>query len=228
MIEFQEVEKKYILGGEEWILGPLHFSIPASSSVCILGPSGSGKSTLLHLLGTLDSPNSGKILFFGKNISTFLEEEKNNFRNKYLGFVFQDFYLFPEFSVMDNIILPLDLQKNIDKEEKKERGEKILKEVGLSEKKNHFPNQLSGGQRQRVAIARALIVNPKLLLADEPTGNLDQKTGKKILDLLFSLAREKKMGFWCVTHDENIASQFDIILEMTDGKIEKITKNKSF
>lgn len=216
MIQFREVERKYVLGGEEWILGPLSFEVESIDSVCILGPSGSGKSTLLHLLGALDSKASGEIFCEDVSVLSLSESEKNAYRSTFLGFVFQDFHLFPEFSVYDNVRMTLDIQ---EKDASFERISDILGAVELLEKKNHFPRQLSGGQRQRVAIARALVGNPHLLLADEPTGNLDQKTGKKVLELLFSLSKEKNMGFWCVTHDENIASQFDVILTMEDGKI---------
>ena len=228
MIQFKNVIRKYVLGGEEWILGPLNFEIPADASVCILGQSGSGKSTLLHLFGALDTPTSGEIFFQKKNISTLSESEKNIFRGRDIGFIFQDFHLFPEFSVWDNVQMTLDIQaKNSEKKYAIENSEislqKILEEVELGEKKNHLPSQLSGGQRQRVAIARALVGSPKLLLADEPTGNLDQKTGKKIIDLLFSLVKKNNMGFWCVTHDENLAKKFDIVITMEDGKISEIS-----
>jgi len=229
MIQFKNVVRKYILGGEEWVLGPLNFKVPANASVCILGQSGSGKSTLLHLLGALDTPTSGEIFFLKKNVSALSELEKNIFRGTDIGFIFQDFHLFPEFSVWDNVQMTLDIQvKNSEKTQNLKKPEnsiqKILEEVELREKKNHLPSQLSGGQRQRVAIARALVGSPRLLLADEPTGNLDQKTGKKIIDLLFSLVKKNNMGFWCVTHDENLAKKFDIVITMQDGKISEISE----
>lgn len=223
MIQFTNVMRKYLLGGEEWVLGPLDFSLPREKSVCILGPSGSGKSTLLHLIGALDSPTSGEILFEDRHIELFSEAEKNSFRGDALGFVFQDFYLFPEFSVWDNVQMTLDIQKKKNHFDQKISG--ILESVGLLEKKDHFPHQLSGGQRQRVAIARALVGNPHLLLADEPTGSLDQKTGKSIISLLFEMVKKNNMGFWCVTHDENLAEKFDIILQMENGKISQIIGN---
>jgi lipoprotein-releasing system ATP-binding protein len=230
MIEFKDVTRKYVLGGEEWVLGPLNFSVSSADSVCILGTSGSGKSTLLHLLGALDTLSSGEIFFQKKDVSCLSEEEKNLFRSENLGFVFQDFHLFPEFSVEDNVGIALDLHekkaKKLSRAEKKKIIQKILTAVGLENKAKSFPSQLSGGQRQRVAIARAIVGNPYLLLADEPTGNLDRKTGEKILELLFSLAKEHQMGFWCVTHDEKIIPQFDVVIEMDDGKIINITQKK--
>lgn len=234
MIKFKNVVRKYVLGDEEWILGSLNFEVKSSDSVCILGASGSGKSTLLHLLGALDSPTSGEILFENKNIGKFSESEKNNFRGENLGFVFQDFFLFPEFSVQDNVQMTLDIQGETPSPQPSPKGRggrtenpensvsEILELVGLADKKNHLPSQLSGGQRQRVAIARALVGNPKLLLADEPTGNLDRKTGEKIISLLFDVVEKNKMGFWCVTHDENLAKKFDVVLKIEDGKILEI------
>lgn len=212
-----------MLGGEEWVLGPLTFEVKSTDSVCILGQSGSGKSTLLHLLGALDSQFSGEILCNNFSLGGLSEPEKNQFRGENLGFVFQDFHLFPEFSVKDNVRIALDIQEKFSGKSSagNEKILEILESVDLAEKKNHLPSQLSGGQRQRVAIARALVGGPKLLLADEPTGNLDQKTGKKILELLFSLVKKEDMGFWCVTHDENIASQFDVVIRMEDGKLLK-------
>ncbi len=166
-------------------------------------------------------------MFQGLSLSTFSNSEKNNFRGKNLGFVFQDFFLFPEFSVQDNVQMTLDIQNTTqrDSQVNSEKISNILESVGLSEKKNHLPSQLSGGQRQRVAIARALVGSPRLLLADEPTGSLDQKTGEKVIDLLFKLVKKEGMGFWCVTHDENLSKNFDIILNVEDGKIQKIERN---
>ncbi len=226
MITFQNVVRKYLLGGEEWILGPLDFEVPKNKSVCILGPSGSGKSTLLHLLGALDTASTGEITVDKKSLNDFSEAEKNEYRSQKLGFIFQDFHLFPEFSVQENVQMSLDIQKEIS-EKNPEKIQKILQEVGLKDKAKHLPSQLSGGQRQRVAIARALVKNPEILLADEPTGSLDQKTGKIIIDLLFDLVKKNDMGFWCVTHDENLAKKFDIVVHMEDGKIREISEEKA-
>lgn len=221
-IVFDQVIREYILGGEKWVLGPLSFSVPQEDSLCILGPSGSGKSTLLHLLGAMDSITSGKILVEEKNISSFDEHQKNKYRKDEIGIIFQDFYLFPECTVAENVQMSIEISEpNLSNTEKKERTEKILEEVGLLAMKKIFPSQLSGGQRQRVAIARAIVKQPKILLADEPTGNLDAKTGEKILDLIFSLAQEYGMGVWCVTHDEKISQRCDQVIRIEDGKLKR-------
>ncbi len=227
MIEFKNAIREYKLGGEPWNLGPLNISLPINKSVCILGQSGSGKSTLLHLLGGIESLTKGSIFVDKKNISRLTEDQRNTFRKKNIGFVFQDFHLIKELTVFENIKISLDLKNtNIStktEEEKNNKINQILKDVNLLDKKNNYPHQLSGGQQQRVAIARAIIHSPKLLLADEPTGNLDAKTGQTIIDLLFSL-KTKNTGFWCVTHDENLAQKFDIIITVNDGKI--VRKNQ--
>ncbi|HIQ56869.1 TPA: ABC transporter ATP-binding protein [Candidatus Gracilibacteria bacterium] len=230
MIEFKNVIRGYILGGEKWDLGPLNFSLPLNKSVCLLGPSGSGKSTLLHLLGGIESLTKGSIFVKNENISEDTEDERNAFRKENIGFVFQDFHLIKELTVYENIKISLDLNsKNLDITDKvcKKLIENILQKVGLEGKKNNYPYQLSGGQQQRVAIARAMVHEPKLLLADEPTGNLDAKTGETIIELLFDFKSEDT-GLWCVTHDEKLAQKFDIIIAIADGKIESITKKPSY
>ena len=230
MIEFANVIREYVLGGEKWDLGPLNFSLPVNASVCILGQSGSGKSTLLHLLGGIESLTKGSIFVHNKNISMLGEDERNAFRKENIGFVFQDFHLIKELTVYENIKISLDLNsENLHFSEKESDSviNNILQKVGLIGKKNSFPYQLSGGQQQRVAIARAMVHSPRILLADEPTGNLDAKTGKAIIDLLFEVKSENT-GLWCVTHDEKLAQKFDIIIIINDGKIESITKKPSY
>lgn len=219
-IEFKNVVRKYLLGSEEWVLGPLNCNVSSQESICILGPSGSGKSTLLHLLGAMDSITSGAIIVDGQDISILNSLEQDIYRKEKIGMIFQDFHLFPECTVSENIQMSLEIYDPLmSKEEKKNRIEKVLDQVGLLLKKNSFPSELSGGQRQRVAIARAIVKKPRILLADEPTGNLDSKTGEQILDLLFSIAKEDSMGFWCVTHDDRIAHRCDTVITVEDGKI---------
>ncbi len=227
MIECRHVVREYSIGGEKWNLGPLDFSFPVNSSVCILGQSGSGKSTLLHLLGGIDYVTKGSIVIQGTNISVLSEDERNMFRKENIGFVFQDFYLIKELTVYENIKISLDLSdmySSLSEEEQESRIYNILDKVELKGKHAMFPYQLSGGQQQRVAIARAMVHNPLLLLADEPTGNLDAKTGKKIIDLLFALKTEKK-GLWCVTHDESLAQRFDVVLVISNGIIQDVRVN---
>jgi putative ABC transport system ATP-binding protein len=219
MITLANVKKTYLLGDKKWTFGPISKDIDISESVCILGGSGSGKSTLLHLIGGLDDFNEGDILINNKSIKSLTVEAKNQYRKTNLGFVFQEFHLFPELTVFENIRLSLDL-KNIDSEKViKTKVMNSLKKVLLSDKKNHYPFQLSGGQKQRVAIARAIIHEPNLLLCDEPTGSLDFQTGQNIMELLFSLHKENNMGIWCVTHDIELSKKFKNIIKIHDGKI---------
>ncbi|MEI7511388.1 MAG: ABC transporter ATP-binding protein [Candidatus Peregrinibacteria bacterium] len=218
MISFQQVLRRYTLGNEEWTLGPLSFEIPDGQTVGILGTSGSGKSTLLHLLGALDTPTEGEIFVNGFALSHFSEPEKDQYRASTVGFVFQDFHLFPEFRVRENIAFPLILQ-GVSPEEQKTRIDEMLKNVGLEGFGNHFPKELSGGQRQRVAVARALIHRPQILLADEPTGNLDEKTGEQMMDLLQSLVETHHMTVVLVTHNKKFAHQCDRVLTIENGKI---------
>ncbi len=228
MIEFKNAIREYTLGGEKWNLGPLDFSLPKNTSVCILGQSGSGKSTLLHLLGGIESLTKGSIFVQNKDISNLTEDQRNTFRKENIGFIFQDFHLIKELTVYENIKITLDLNSEKNKQnstQQKEHILNILKKVHLQNKENNYPYQLSGGQQQRVAIARAIAHTPKILLADEPTGNLDAKTGQTIIDLLFDVKTENT-GLWCVTHDENLAKRFDIIITIHDGKIKTVTKNQ--
>lgn len=219
MITFKNVKKEYILGDKKWIFGPISKRIDIYESVCILGSSGSGKSTLLHLLGGLDDFNEGDIEVNNKSIKNLTPEEKNKYRRDFLGFVFQDFHLFPELTVFENVTLSLDL-KNLDSEKTiKKKVTSALEKVILHDKINHYPFQLSGGQKQRVAIARAIVHEPKLLLCDEPTGSLDFQTGQNIIELLFSLHKENNMGLWCVTHDNLLSKRFKNIIKIHDGQI---------
>lgn len=219
MITFSNLSREYILGGDKWVFGPVSFSISETESLCILGPSGSGKSTLLHLLGGLDKETSGRIEMGDIIISDLTENEKNLYRKENIGFVFQDFHLFPELTVAENIRISLDLQNKFSESVIENKIKEVLLQTGLIEKEKSFPYQLSGGQQQRVAIARAIIHKPKLLLADEPTGNLDAQTGETIIDLLFHLQKENEMGLWCVTHDRALSEKFSRVLNVEDGKV---------
>lgn len=216
-LSLQSVSKHFSLGDKIWTFGPLSLSIQKGDFVAVVGKSGSGKSTFLHLAGGLVCPDEGKIIFEGKNISALKESDLGRFRNTSLGFVFQDFFLLEELSVLDNVMIPL-LIAEIPRKEAKRKAQQTLVEVGLLEKENHLPKELSGGQRQRVAIARAIIHNPPLLLADEPTGNLDTETGKQIIDLLQKLHQEKNMTLVLVTHDEILAKRAPKQIVIVDGK----------
>ena len=191
--------------------------INSSEFVSIMGPSGCGKSTLLNLIGLLDQPTAGTILIHDTDVSGMSDREAARFRNKSLGFVFQNFHLVPSLNVMDNVELPL-LYGRVAAVERKERVKEVLNMVGLSHRMKHFPSQLSGGQCQRVAIARAIVGHPEIILADEPTGNLDSRMGEEIMDILLEL---NKLGVTVVmvTHDEHIASKTGRIVRLLDGKL---------
>jgi len=182
-----------------------------------MGPSGSGKSTLMHLIGCLDVPTTGKVIFEGKDISGLSETELARVRNQKIGFVFQTFNLIPRISVLSNVELPL-FYAGMAKIKREKRSLEVLKKMGLSERLNHYPNQLSGGEQQRVAIARALVNNPTIILADEPTGNLDSKTGNEIIKLFKKLNQEGNT-FVMVTHDQEIAKTSRRIVRIKDGEI---------
>jgi len=193
----------------------ISLKIDKGDFVSIVGKSGSGKSTLMHLIGCLDVPTKGEILIDGKDISKLSEGDLARIRNKYIGFVFQTFNLLQRTSALDNVRLPLIYNKVREIED---RATKLLQSVGLGDRIKHKPNQLSGGQQQRVAIARALINNPELILADEPTGNLDSKSGDEIIDLFIKLNKEGKTVV-VVTHDEDIAKKAEKIIRIEDGKV---------
>ena len=194
-----------------------NFEIGKGEFVAIMGPSGSGKSTLMQLLGLLDKPTNGKYFFEGKDTTAFDDDTLANFRNKKIGFVFQAFNLLSKTSATENVELPLIYSK-VPANERKRRAIEALKEVGLGDRLNHTPNQLSGGQQQRVAIARALVTNPSLILADEPTGNLDSKSSMEIIELLRDI-NKKGNTVVIVTHEHDIASEAKRIVEIKDGKV---------
>jgi lipoprotein-releasing system ATP-binding protein len=200
------------------VLDNVNFRIGKAEQIAILGSSGSGKSTLLHILGALDTPTSGNVYFNGKDIFTFTEKQQAQFRNQSLGFVYQFHHLLPEFTALENVSMPLLIGKMSGAEANK-RAAKMLDKVGLSERLEHKPSEMSGGERQRVAIARALVTQPDLVLADEPTGNLDHKTGQSIYQLLNELRDEISTSFIVVTHDTELAKKLDRTLSISDGKL---------
>jgi lipoprotein-releasing system ATP-binding protein len=198
------------------VLKSINFIINKAEQVAIVGSSGSGKSTLLHLLGALDKPTSGQVSFEQQDIFAFSSNQQAKFRNQSLGFVYQFHHLLPEFSALENVAMPLLIAKKPIKQAN-EMAKAMLDKVGLSHRYKHQPAELSGGERQRVAIARALVTQPKLILADEPTGNLDQKTGESIYQLLSDLREQMHTSFVVVTHDTQLASRLDRSLHLIDG-----------
>lgn len=199
------------------VLKGLDFSIHEGEFVSIIGASGSGKSTLLHILGGLDLPTSGEIILKGHAMNKLNETQRGNLRNQYLGFVYQFHHLLPEFDAIENVSIPLLLRENSTVEQAQQRATDLLTKVGLKHRLTHKPGELSGGERQRVALARALVTSPAVVLADEPTGNLDRRTALDIMDLLKDLRSELNMAMLIVTHDEQLAHSADRILHMQDG-----------
>jgi len=198
------------------VLSNVSLSINAGEHVAILGSSGSGKSTLLHLLGGLDTPTSGEVWFKGKNLSTLTPSSLANLRNMEMGFIYQFHHLLAEFSALENVAMPLRIRGE-KVSVANEKAKALLDDVGLSHRYEHLPSALSGGERQRVAIARALVTSPSVVLADEPTGNLDDTTGEQIYQLLIRLSEEKQTAFVVVTHDVSLANRMDRVLRIKDG-----------
>jgi putative ABC transport system ATP-binding protein len=193
-------------------------AIGKSEVVAMMGPSGSGKSTLLNILGCLDRPTSGRYVLGGRDVSTLTREEQAWVRLHYLGFIFQGFHLINDNSVLENVAMPL-FYAGVQRKEREERAAELCRRVGLGDRLDHRPNQLSGGQRQRVAIARALSNSPRLLLADEPTGALDTKTGEEVLALLHGLHEETGLTILLVTHDPEVARSAQRVIRMRDGRV---------
>ena len=218
IIQLQQVSKIYHTTGEElYALRDINLDIERGEFTSILGPSGSGKSTMLHILGLLDEPTKGTIYIDGINTRTLDEKKRAYLRGKKIGFIFQTFNLIPTLSVLENVTLPA-LLYNTEREIAQERAKDVLREIGMSDRLTHYPNQLSGGQRQRVAIARALVNEPEILLADEPTGNLDSKTGEAVLQIFKELHTEGKTVI-IITHDITISKMTKKIIRIYDGKI---------
>jgi lipoprotein-releasing system ATP-binding protein len=220
MIKITSLKKSFTLNGNAIdVLKGLDLEIPDGQSLAVLGVSGAGKSTFLHILGTLDHPTDGEVLFDSVNVFSWQEKKIADFRNSQIGFVFQFNNLLPEFTALENVMIPALIQR-ISKTEAKKRAEKTLSELGLSDRTKHQPGQLSGGEQQRVALARALILEPKILLADEPTGNLDTQTGKKIEDILVSLNERKGITLIVVTHNASLAGRMSKRIGLSDGRID--------
>ncbi len=201
------------------VLQGMNLEITEASITSIIGSSGSGKSTLLHILGGLDRADKGDVFWDGKNISEYKSDDLADFRNKYIGFVFQFHHLLPEFTALENVAMPALIAGNQAKQAYA-RAKELLDNFGIGERKGHRPTQLSGGEQQRVSMARALMNNPRIILADEPTGNLDQKNTDIILDLLFELREMMGVSVLLITHEKEIASQSDRILELENGVLE--------
>ena len=216
----QKVTKKYFLDDVEVdAVKNVSLDINKGDFVAIIGPSGSGKSTLMHLIGCLDKPTSGEVFIEDKKISGLNENQLSEIRNKKIGFIFQSYNLLQKTSALENVQMPL-LYQGVGKKERDRRSKELLIKLGLENRLGHFPSQLSGGQQQRVAIARALVTNPALILADEPTGNLDSKTGKEILELMKSLNKEG-ITIVIVTHDTEVAKSTNKIITIKDGEVVK-------
>lgn len=216
MIEIKGVTKSY---GELQVLKGIDLEIPDNKVVTIVGASGAGKSTLLHILGTLDSPDTGTVAYDGVDITSLKGDKLSRFRNKNVGFVFQFHHLLPEFSAWENVAIPAWIAGRGRKEGELAARE-LLKRMGLENRAEHRPSELSGGEQQRVAVARALVNNPKVVLADEPSGNLDSDTKRELHELFFRLRDELGQTFVIVTHDNELAQSADICLKMRDGIIE--------
>ena len=220
MISVKNLKKTYFLGGEEvHALDDVSLSIKEHEFVAIIGQSGSGKSTFMNMLGCLVRPDSGEITLDGTDLLQCKEKELSVIRNKKIGFIFQQFHLLPKLSALENVELPL-IYQGMPTKKRREKAVKALKAVGLEKRMNHKPNQLSGGQQQRVAIARALVGEPSLILADEPTGNLDSRSGKEIMMLLHNLYEEGNT-IVLITHDNNVAMEAPRQVQISDGKIIK-------
>ncbi len=228
MIEVKDLTKIYRLGSVEVpALQGVSFRLERGEVVAIMGQSGSGKSTLMNILGCLDLPTSGEYLLDGKNIAGMSDDELATIRNQKIGFVFQQFNLLPRITVRRNAELPLMYNGGKPGKEIRQRAEAILEAVGLGDRMEHRPTELSGGQQQRVAIARALINEPALILADEPTGNLDSHTGEEIMNLLLGLNQERGLTLIIVTHDPNIASRTQRVIRLRDGLIENQQQSRT-
>jgi len=224
IIETTDVSKRYVMGSEViQALKSVTISVNKGEYVAFMGPSGSGKSTLMNIIGCLDTPSTGRYILNGKDVSDMTESELAEIRNKEIGFVFQTFNLLPRMSSLDNVALPL-IYAGLNKADRTEKAMLSLKNVGLENRAGHKPNELSGGQRQRVAIARALVNDPSILLADEPTGNLDSKTSYEIMDL-FDQLYSKGNTIVMVTHEEDIAHYAHRIVRLRDGLVESDTIN---
>jgi putative ABC transport system ATP-binding protein len=217
LLELQDIHLNYKTESTavEVIRG-VSLKINSNESVAIVGKSGSGKTSLIMLIAGLECPNSGKIIFEGEDISQYSEDRLADIRKRKIGIVFQSFYLIPNYTALENVSLVLEINKVPDA---KKKSTELLEQLGLKDRINHFPSQLSGGEQQRVAIARSIVLNPKLILADEPSGNLDSENSKLIMSLLFKYCKQNGSSLVLVTHDQMLAKECDRIIEIKDGKI---------
>ena len=217
LLELQDIHLNYKTESTavEVIRG-VSLKINSNESVAIVGKSGSGKTSLIMLIAGLECPNSGKIIFEGEGISQYSEDRLADIRKRKIGIVFQSFYLIPNYTALENVSLVLEINKVADA---KKKSMELLEQLGLKDRINHFPSQLSGGEQQRVAIARSIVLNPKLILADEPSGNLDSENSKLIMSLLFKYCKQNGSSLVLVTHDQMLAKECDRIIEIKDGKI---------
>jgi ABC-type lipoprotein export system ATPase subunit len=220
MLEAKNIHKTYTNADKELrVLKGINLSIEKEKFIALVGPSGAGKSTLLHILGGLDLPTKGNVVLEGQDIYKLNDAALSRIRNKQIGFVFQFYHLLSEFTVLENVLMPalISQQSTLDCQRLKDRAFKLLEEVGLSERTMHFPSQLSGGEQQRVAIVRALINEPQILFCDEPTGNLDSKTGYDIISLVKKISKENKMTVVLVTHNQELVNLADRVYHLRDG-----------
>ena len=217
MIEIKDIYKSF---GELEVLKGVNLSVKKGEIVAIIGKSGAGKTTLLQIIGTLDRPTKGQIIIGGTDVFALKDKELAAFRNKHIGFIFQFHQLLPEFTALENVCIPAMIAREKESQYKP-RAEKLLQELGLAERMGHKPNELSGGEKQRVAAARALMMSPDIILADEPTGSLDEKNKKELSELLLQLRKEYGQTILLVTHDKELAGIADRIIEIKDGRISK-------
>lgn len=219
IIKLEGIEKVYRTKEIKTLaLQNVNIEIDKGEFVSVMGPSGCGKSTLLNIVGLLDTPTAGKLELLGKDVEKLGDKGKADFRNRNLGFVFQSFHLIPSLNVMENVVLPLMYRNGVGVKDRKEKVRSVLDRLGLSHRLRHFPSQLSGGQCQRVAIARAIVGDPEIILADEPTGNLDSQMGKEVMDLLHELNKQDGRTIVMVTHNEEQARSTDRIIRFFDGR----------
>jgi putative ABC transport system ATP-binding protein len=219
-VSLTEVRKTYQVGEPVHALDGVSLEIPRGSYTAVMGPSGSGKSTLMNLIGCLDTPTEGSVVVNGQDVSAIGERKRTTIRGEEIGFIFQTFNLMPRLTARENVALPM-VFRGVGRGDRRDRADAVLDSVGLGDRLDHVPNELSGGQRQRVAIARALVNDPAILLADEPTGNLDTDTGAQIMGLFEDLY-DRGNTILMVTHERNIAEHAERIIHLLDGKVEKI------